>query len=173
MHDELDSLRERRVPRRVVPVVRTDHHVGDRLVGDLADLLDHPGRLLETPLPVGDQHALAGDHEHAHRGEELLASGAELLVGIDAGREFLDAGEIRFGQPALEGVGGAGRDLGLGGRNGFRFRGAAGGKPGNEKQDLWQITKHQQPPWPAGRLARRGTSRSYPLHRLRSDDTIT
>ena len=94
------------------PVVGRDHDMGDGLVGDLPDLLHHPGGFVETPLPVGDQHAVARDHEHAHGGEELFAGGPELLVGIHARREFLDPGEVRFGQPPLERVGGAGRNFG-------------------------------------------------------------
>ena len=76
MDDVLDPLREGAVPCGVVAVVGAHDDVGDRLVGELRDLLDHPGGLLEVALPVGDQHAFIGDHEHAHRGEEFLAGGA-------------------------------------------------------------------------------------------------
>ena len=92
------------------PWSEAHHHVGDRLVGDLPDLLDHPGGLLGVALPVGDQHPLVGHHEHAHRGEELLPGGAELFVGIHAGGEFLDPGKIGLGETALEGVRGADRE---------------------------------------------------------------
>ena len=104
--------------------------MGDRLVGDLPDLLDHPGGLLEVPLPVGDQHPLAGHHEHAHRGEELLAGGAELLVGIHPGCEFLNPGEVGLGEAALEGIGGADRNLGF--RVWFRSRGRGRRSAGEE-----------------------------------------
>jgi len=98
---------ERRVSIGVIAVVRADHDMRDRLVGDFGDVVDQALRLFDTPLTVRHQNTFAGDHEHAHGGEALVPSRPELLVGVDVGSELSDPREVLVRIASSIRVGGA------------------------------------------------------------------
>ena len=73
MDVERDVRRKRGVAGRVIAVIRADDDVGDRLRRDLRNLVDHPPRLGDAALAVGDEHARRGDDEQADGREQLAA----------------------------------------------------------------------------------------------------
>ena len=70
------------VPRGMVAVIGADDDVFDRLVGDLADLIDQTPGFLRIPLAIGNENALGSNHKETDGGDNLLVT-TKLLVGVD------------------------------------------------------------------------------------------
>jgi hypothetical protein len=122
----------------MIPVIGADDHRGDRPVRNLADVVDQSLRFLDTSLAVGHEHPVVRDDEQADGGEALVACRAQLLVGVDAGRELEDARKVVVGVATGVRVGGADllvrRNLGSGlGRRGVGLRAAARREAENER----------------------------------------
>ena len=75
----------RGVAAGVVAVIGRNDHVFDRLRRQLLDVVDQCLSLGLIPLSIRDQNAIAGDHDHADRVNDLA-----ILIGSMRAFEFIN-----------------------------------------------------------------------------------
>ena len=87
----------------MIAVVGRNDHVFHRLRGQLLDVIHHCLALRLIALSVGNENAVARNHDHAHGVDDLPAGvrRVQSFIGIDVRRLFLPAREITRLQAAL------------------------------------------------------------------------